>query len=572
MRKKYNWTLLLTVMLAVSCSDFLDRAPGDNMTEEELFSKIETAEAFLDNAYTYLPDYQYNTEDLGGRYKLGDATDEGGFQQASGYTQCPFDINLGSWNPEVMPMQRNWSDYYGCIRRCNMFIKNYDLIPEEMTTGAATNRKERLLGEAYGLRGYYYFLLFKQWGGVPLVTSVLDPGDEAQLSGIVRASAEETLQRVLDDMDEAIKHLPAKHNDANFGRFTSLVATVVKSQVKLYWASPYWNRDNDMDRWSEAVDACREAYNMALQNGHTLALNYSDLFNQPGIQNEVIWTKNSPFYYECYWWDWYGMPLGYNGWNVDGPLQEIVDEFEMKGTCEKPVLGYNADNTQIVNPEVADQYDPDNPYANREDRFYSCILYHGAELQGRPIDVSNDGQDNINIGAITRTNYFYNKYLDQNHNLSTNDQWTYRRFASIRTAELYLNYAEALNELDGPTNAVYTLVNDIRRRAKQPDLPAGLSQEQMRERIRHERRIELAFENHRFWDVRRWMIAEDVDAGPVHRVEIVAERDEEGNIVRNHYTYPVFQNRVFDPSRHYLFPIPQSEIDKNNALEQNPGW
>ena len=563
MKGIYKLAIILpAVVSAVSCSDFLDRAPGDNMTEQELFSKIETAEAFLDNVYTYLPDFQYNTEDLSGRYKLGDATDEGGFQQASGYTQCPFDINLGSWNSETMPMQRNWSDYYGCIRRCNMLIKNYDLIPEEMTTGAATNRKERILGEAYGLRGYYYFLLFKQWGGVPIITSVLDPGDESQLSGIKRASAEETLQRVLDDMDEAIKHLPAKHNDANFGRFTSLVATVVKSQVKLYWASRYWNRDNDMDRWSDAVDACREAYNMALQNGHVLALTYSSLFNESGIQNEVIWTKNSPYYYECYWWDWYAMPLGYGAYNVDGPLQELVDDFEMKESGEIPVLGYTSDNQPILNEKAYD-YDPAHPWEGREDRFYSCILYHGAMLQDRPIDISLSGKDNINIGSIIRTNYFTNKYLDQDHNLVTNQTWTYRRFASIRTAELYLNLAEALNELDGPTSAVYQLVNDIRSRAGQPALPAGLTQDQMRERIYHERRIELCFENHRFWDVRRWMIAEDVDNGPVHRVMV----DDDGNI-----TYPVFQNRVFDPSKHYLFPIPQSEIDKNNALEQNPGW
>lgn len=563
MKRTYHiLSVVSAALLIMSCSDFLDRAPGDNMTEEELFSKIETAEDYLNNAYTYLPDFQYNTETLGGRYKLGDATDEGGFQQASGYAQSPFDINLGSWNPESMPMQRNWADYYGVIRRCNMLIKNYDLIPEEMTTGAATNRKERLLGEAYGLRGYFYFLLFKQWGGVPLINSVLDPGDESQLEGITRASAEATLQQVLSDMDEAIKHLPVKHDDANYGRFTSLIATVVKSQVKLYWASPYWNRNNDLSRWEEAVEAAREAYNMALQNGHTLAEEYRLLFNETGIQNEVIWTKNSPFHYECYWWDWYAMPLGYNGWNVDGPLQEMVDAFEMKESGEVPVLGYTADNQPILNEKAYD-YDPAHPWTGRDDRFYSCILYHGAELQGRPIDISNGGLDDINIGSIVRTRYFYNKYLDQNHNLTTNDTWTYRRFAIIRTAELYLNYAEALNEVDGPTSAVYTLVNDIRLRANQPALPSGLTKDQMREKIRHERRVELCFENHRFWDVRRWMIAEDVDSGPVHRVEVAAD----GTI-----SYPVFQTRVFNPEKHYLFPIPQSEIDKNNAIEQNPGW
>lgn len=552
--------LFFSLLLTTSCVDFLDRAPGDNMTEEELFSKIETAERYLNNAYTYLPDFQCNTEDLSGRYKLGGATDEIGFQQASGYPASPFDINTGSWNPSQMPLERNWKDFYSCIRRCNMFIRNYDMIPEDLSTGGASNRRERLLGEAYGLRGYYFFLLFKQWGGVPIITEVLDPGQIESLKGIKRASAEETLQQVLNDMDKAIEYLPIKHDDSNFGRFTSLVATVVKSQVKLYWASKYWNRDNDLSRWNEAADAANEALKMALKNGHILSLSYSSLFNKPGIEAEVIWTKNSE-HYECFWWDMYAMPLGYNAFNVDGPLQEIVDDFEMKATGKVPVLGYTEDNKQII--DKTSGYDPSHPWNGRDDRFYSCILYHGAALQGRNIDISTYGKDNINIGSIIRTNYFTNKYLDQNHNLITHASWTYRRFAIMRTAELYLNYAEALNEVEGPTGRVYELVNTIRTRANCIPLPAGLTQGEMRERIRHERRTELAFENHRFWDVRRWMIAENVDNKKVHRVMV----DEEGNI-----TYPVFQNRVFNPDKHYLFPIPQSEIDKNRALEQNPGW
>lgn len=557
----YWCTVVVLFATIPSCKDFLDRAPGDSMTPEELFSKIETAEQYLNNAYVYLPDFQYNTEDLTGRYKLGGATDEIGFQQASGYQLSPFDINTGSWNPQQFPMMRNWQDYYGCIRRCNMFLKYYDLIPEDMSAGGATNRRERLLGEAYGLRGYYYFLLFRHWGGVPIITEVLDPGDIETMKGIRRATAEQTVQHIIDDMDEAIKHLPAKHDDANYGRFTSLVATVVKSQVKLYWASKYWNREDDPERWEDAAEAAREALKMAEDNGHILAPQYKSLFNETGIKSEVIWTKNSE-HYECYWWDVYAMPLGYNAYNVDGPLQEIVDEFEMKESNEVPVLGYNDDNTQIVNPKATD-YDPLHPWEGREDRFYSCILYHGAMLQGRQIDIAEGGKDNINIGSITRTNYFTNKYLDQNHNLVTHASWTYRRFAIMRTAELYLNYAEALNEAEGPTAKVHALVNEIRKRAGQKDLPGGLTKDEMRERIRHERKVELVFENHRFWDVRRWMIAEDVDNGRVHSVQV----DKNGNI-----TYPVFQNRVFKPEKHYLFPIPQTEIDKNRSLEQNPGW
>ena len=564
MRKTLKMTaaLLGAIAAMTSCKDYLDRAPGDNLTEEEMFSKIETAEQYLDNAYIYIPDFQYNTEDLTGRYKLGGATDEIGFQQGSGYPASPFDINLGNWNPNRMPMERNWKDYYECIRRCNMFIHDYDLIPEDMSAGGDSNRKTRLLGEAYGLRGYFYFLLFKQWGGVPIITEVLDPGNVESIKGIKRASAEETLQQVLDDMDEAIKYLPIKHDDANFGRFTSLVATVIKSQVKLYWASPFWNPDNDMDRWEDAADYCRIALKMAEEEGgHVLSLKYSDLFNKASLEKEVIWTKNSE-HYECYWWDIYAMPLGYGAFNVDGPIQEMVDDFEMQVSGEVPVLGYTSDNKQILNP-LATDYDPAHPWDGREERFYSCILYNGAMLQGRPIDISETGTDNINIGSIIRTNYFTNKYLDQNHNLVTNATWTYRRFAIMRTAELYLNYAEALNEVEGATPRVRELVNVIRRRANVKELPTGLTQEEMREKIRHERRIELCFENHRFWDVRRWKIAETVDNATVHRVTVAAD----GTI-----SYPVFQNRVFEAPKHYLFPIPQSEIDKNRLLEQNPGW
>ena len=561
--KRTYIALMAILACTVSCKDFLERAPGDNLTKEELFSNIETAEKYLNNAYIFLPDYQYPTEDLTGRYKLGDCTDEGGFQQGYDYQACPFDINIGSWSPNRMPMERNWSDYYGCIRRCNKFIENYDLVPEEISNGAPTTRRTRMLGEAYALRGYYYFLLFKQWGGVPLITTVLDPGNVESTKGIRRATAEETLEQVMDDMEEAKRYLPEKLKDGEFGRFTRLIATIVESQVKLYWASKFWNPDNDMDRWDEAADYCRIAYNMALEEGHKLSLSYADLFNKvtSAQEPEVIWVKNSE-HMECHWWDVYAMPLGYGAFNVDGPLQEFVDSFEMQASGEIPVLGYTDDNKQIINPMATD-YDPLHPWDGREERFYCVILTQGMMLQGRAIDVSENGVDNLNYGPVTRTNYFNKKYVELNHNLYTDAGETYRRFAIMRTAELYLNYAEALNECEGPTPRVYELVNSIRRRAKVKELPEGLNQDQMRERIRHERKIELCFENHRFWDVRRWKIAETVDAGKVHKVNI----DAAGNI-----TYPVFQNRVFDPAKSYLFPIPQGEIDKNRLLEQNPGW
>lgn len=554
--------ILPLLFIVVSCTDFLERAPGDNLTEEELFSNIETAEKYLNNAYIWLPDYQYPTEDFVGRYKLGDATDEGGFQQGYDYQACPFDINLGSWNPNRMPMERNWSDYYGVIRRCNKVIANYGLIPEEISGGTPTNRRERILGEAYALRGFYYFMLFKQWGGVPIILNALDPGDVSSTQGIKRATAEETLDQVLSDLEEAKTHLPVEHKDGDFGRMNGLICTILESQVKLYWASEFWNPEHDMDRWDDAVEYTNKAFNMALECGHALAQDYSNLFITGWeSQSEVIWVKNSNKW-ECHWWDVYAMPLGYGAFNVDGPLQEFVDCFEMKESGEIPVLGYTADNRQIVNPKAYD-YDPLHPWDGREDRFYDVILTHGMQHQGRAIDISETGKDNLQYGPCIRTNYFNRKYVELNHNLYTDAGETYRRFAIMRMAELYLNYAEALNETEGPTGRCIELVNTIRRRANVKEIPSGLSKDEMTERIRHERKIELCFENHRFWDVRRWKIAEVVDKGTFHKVYI----DADGNI-----SYPVFQNRVFEAPTHYLWPIPQGEIDKNRLIEQNPGW
>lgn len=541
-----------------SCDDFLDRDPSDRITEEEVFQKIQTAEEYLNNAYTFLPDFQTCTEDLGGRYKLGGGTDEIGYQQTAGVTQTPYDFNNGNWNAAQFPMQRSWTDFYACIRRANVFMSNYDLIPDEVSTGGTSNRKQRLLGEAYGLRAFYYFQLFTMWGGVPIVDKPIDLGETTGTT-LTRASASEIVDFILQDLETAASMLPANHDESQLGRFTQTIAKALASRLTLYYASQYWNPENDITKWQTAASTAKAAIDYAEQNGYRLADNYADIFSAT-VNPEVIWCKNSGGS-ECVWWNWYGFPLGYGGWYVDGPLQEMVDSYEMAATGEIPVLGYDENDNQIIN--LKSGYDPVHPFEGRDSRFYVSILYHGAQWQGRAVDVSPTGLDNINIGGVPRVNYFTRKYLWEQHNLTTGSGNSYRRFAIIRLAELYLNYAEALNEAEGPTAEVYNAVNKIRRRAQLLDLPANLTKDEMRNKIRQERRVELAFENHRFWDVRRWKIAEIVDNKKVHKITVNADGT---------YSYPVFQNRVFDKAKHYLFPIPQSEIDKNRNLVQNPGW
>lgn len=562
--KKYATAALLLIWLCVSCKkDFLERAPSDFISGEEVFSNIDNATAFLNNAYNELPDFQRTTEDGGGRYHLGGGTDEMGYQQSAFVTQTPYDFNLGNWNSVSFPQQRLWKAYYATIRRLNMFLENYDLIPEEVSSGAS-DRKKRLKGEAYGLRAFYYFELLKMWGGVPVIEHTLDPSSGENIH-LARNTPDEVVDLIKRDIVKAKEFLLPKFNDSEYGRVTGTIVRALLSRVTLFYASPLLNPGNDQNRWKEASAASKEALDYALANGYTLSKGEKN--NVPAYERifleldnpEVIWARNTPNNNESVWWNYYAFPLGNGGWYVQGPLQEMVDAYEMKNG-QQPVLGYNADNTQIVNP--ASGYDPQHPYVDRDPRFYQSILYSGADWQGRTIDIRPGGGDNNTFG-IPRVNYFCRKYSFEGHNLYTNSGNTYRRFALFRLAELYLNYAEAENEVNGSAGAPFNAVHEIRNRVGMPDVPIGLSKEDMRERIRHERRIELAFEDHRFWDVRRWKIAEVVDNRTVHKVMI-----DENNV----FTYPVFQNRVFDKKKHYLFPIPQTELDKNPNMEQNPGW
>lgn len=559
-------SLLLALALSSCKKDFLERAPSDFISEKEVFTNIDNAEAFLNNAYNDLPDFQVWTEDGGGLYNTGDGTDEMGFQQSSFVTQTPFDFNTGNWNPVSFPMQHLWEDYYSAIRRINTFLNNYDMIPEEVTGGGvASERKKRLKGEAYGLRAMYYFQLFKMWGGVPILDHAVDPYSKETLPN--RSSAEEMVNFIKSDINLALQNLSVRYDAGLYGRITSTACKALLSRVTLYYASPLWNPSHEAARWQEAAKAAKDALDYAITAGHYLSTGtvngqqgYERVFlelNNP----EVIWSKQNAGDNQSFWWDYYMMPLSSGAFNVQGPIQEMVDAYEMING-QMPVLGYDASGEQIINP--ASGYDPAHPYANRDPRFYQSIIHPEGTWQGRTIDIKPGGADQVNIGGILRTNYWCRKGTLESHNLFAGSGDALRRYAIFRLGELYLNYAEAQNEvLPAPDQEVYKQVNIIRERAGMPDLPAGLSRDEMRKRIQHERKVELAFEDHRFWDLRRWRLSEVVDNGPVHYVQ----EDASGK-----FSYPVFQHRVFDKTKHYLFPIPQSEIDKNRELEQNPGW
>lgn len=539
--------LLLVTGLAACSKNYLDRKPSDLITEDEVFRNIENAEKFVNVIYQSLP----NIYKPASAWVLSSATDE--TNQASDNSASYPDagnFNTGSMSPSNFPMQSQWNEYFGKIRSCNLFLANYDKVPQDPTY---PERRSRLRGEVLLLRAYYYFQLVVRWGDVPLLSEVQNPFDDPDAIYYKRSKIAEVVQAILKDLDEAQGLLPVTYTARpnNWGRASKMIALALKGRVLLYNASPLFNTANDPARWQAAAEACKAALDTALTNGYTLNNNYGEIFTQY-FNKEVIWSRPAPGAFGDGGIDREMNPRGANGYGNVNPLQELVNDYEMKST-----------GLPVTDPSSG--FNPQRPFDGRDPRFYATILYPGCIWKGRALDPN--GADAPRSGQIS-TNYWPRKYLLESVNLFAGTGASDRKWVLIRTAELFLNYAEAENEVRGPGAAVNNAVNAVRSRAGMPDY-TGTTKEATREKIRRERRIELALEDHRFWDVRRWKIAEDVDNKDVHGVTVTGS----GNVV---YTYPVLEKRIFDPRRNYWLPVPQSEIDKvsgrNPEFTQTPGW
>ncbi|MEC5143475.1 RagB/SusD family nutrient uptake outer membrane protein [Chitinophaga sp. 180180018-2] len=538
----------VVMLCATACSkNYLDRRPSDLITEKEVFSNIENAEGFVNVIYMSLPNMFKPNSGWG----TGSATDETNqsIDNSASYPDAG-NFNTGSMSPSNFPMSDLWNSYYGKIRACNKFLANYDLVPVDPNY---PERRGRLKGEVLLLRGYYYFELMRMWGGLPLLLTEKSPFDDPASIYYKRNSIDEVTASILKDLQEASMLLPVTYADrpSNWGRASKMIAMALEGRVRLFYASPLFNPANDATRWQQAAVACRAALDTAITNGYTLNDSYSDIFTQY-FNKEVIWSRPAPGAFGDGGIDREMNPRSANGYGNVTPLQELVDDYEMKAT-----------GLPITDPNSG--YIAQRPYDGRDPRFYATILYPGCTWKGKVLDPN--GADAPRSGQIS-TNYWPRKYLLPSVDLFSGSGGSDRKWVLIRTAELYLNYAEAQNEATGPQADVYNALNAVRARAGMPAYSGG-DKTSLRAKIRHERRIELALEDHRFWDVRRWKIAEIVDNKAVHGVAVSGS----GNIT---YTYPVIETRVFDAKKNYWLPIPQSEIDKvsgnNPGFTQNPGW
>lgn len=570
------------VFFTISCNkDPLDITPDGRITLDAVFQNEKHTEAYLNTVYSSIPSYFW-------RYHffafLAGATDEAqdadvGNEGSNMTAQWITGSLTPSYNPLAQAGQGNGTDHYPTfwrgIRNANVFLTNID----KATVSSASN-KSRLKAEAQVLRAFFYLELIKQFGPMPIVDKPFD--NAFDYTSLTRPAFQANVNFIVKDCDDAIANpdLPMRIVvEAERGRFTKAVAYAIKSQALLYNASPLWNTGNDVGKWKSAADASKSALNALTSGGqYALASDYGDYFlNQTDINNsprdkETIYER--PEGPDGTFSIINSIPSKPGNFKIGStPSQELVDSYDMMGTGEPAITGYtDADHLQpIINPLSG--YKESEPYAGRDPRFYATVWFNGAQYDNiggiiHTIETFVGGKDQLlksppNRGN-THTGYYLRKFIDPK---LQSGQATNARWKKYRLAEIYLNYAEAENEASGPTLDVYNAINIIRNRAKMPSLPLGLSKDQMRERIRRERRVELAIEEHRFWDVRRWKILDKTDK-LVTGMEIVK------NGADLTYKRFVAERRSAWQDKYNIFPIPivDASIVPDFANNQNPGW
>lgn len=452
-----------------------------------------------------------------------------------------------------------WGRSYRGIRDCNFAITNID----KVTMSDA--HKNRLQGELKFIRAYRYHDLIRNYGGIILmgdkVTNLSDNMQDESL--FTRASIKESIDYAVAQLDEAAALLPVNNDNTwALGRATKGAALALKARLLLYAASPLYAAGT----WQAAVTAAQAVIGLNKYGIYTGGYGNMFLIND---NNEVIferlYTKNANHTHL----EIANGPNGYGGWGGNLPLQNLVDDYEMDNG--KPIT------------DPTSGYDPQKPFAGRDKRFYETVLYNGANYRERTIETfipgGKDSRDGRDFWNSSKTGYYLKKFMNDAYPLQS--PWGnagFQPWIYIRYAEVLLNFAEAANEAYGPDVvpggsmlSARTAVNLVRQRpgVDMPALAAGMSQIQMREAIRRERRVELAFEEHRFYDVRRWKIAEVTENVPAIGMEALKTAS---TITYDTILALTNPGRKFDV-KHYWLPIPRAEIQaSNNKIEQNSGY
>jgi hypothetical protein len=601
-----TFALALTCALLVAGCDSLDLQPPDELGSEQVWQDAGLTEAYLNDVYSGIG-WGYGDPMIAG---LADEA-----KNTHGHDDAPLRLSnmtptdRGLWDRtwEEVITQYHWGEVYGRIRDLNIFLTNV-----ESSEALPPDARQTMLGEAHFLRAFYYHNLMRLHGGVPLVEGTFELSGDLEQFQVPRGTFEETINFIVSDLDAAASGLSSTARRR--GAPTEGAAMALKCRVLLYAASDLYHDGpfsaaevayqggDQTARWRAAKDACQAVMDLgySLEPANTPEA-YHELFTK-GNPGGTIWARyfaesGGEAHNQSLWVS----PNGYSSWSGDTPTQEHVDAYEMADGSEFAWEG--GDPVSATEP-----IDVENPYEDRDPRFYANVHFNGADWRPRPsglADIDPMGviqtgwyehpdrggnaseagvQGDLRPGLDTRegpvqvwngtkTGYNLRKFVDRD--IEPNNAQAYNPWVFLRYAEVLLNYAEASAELGEDMDAKMAL-DQVRARVGMPAVPIdGGPGRTLMDRIRQEREVELAFEEHRYFDVRRWMIAPDVYT-PAHGIRIVGELDPNGEtLVDQTYNFLYNVQQVDERQwndKAYFVPITQEEMDRNPNLVQNPGY
>ncbi|WP_224996266.1 RagB/SusD family nutrient uptake outer membrane protein [Cesiribacter sp. SM1] len=537
---RYKASLLtMLVLLFTACKD-LDLAPENTFTDLNYWSSEARAQAVLNTAYSQMFSSSY--------FFLNEALSDNAVN-GRGDAAGAASISSGAYDASLARLNEEWDTRYGGIKTTNILIENIDRV-----TDMSEEERNMMKAEARFIRAFQHFQLMTWFGDIPLLDH--DPTiEEAQT--IERTPRAEVLAFILNELDEVAAILPANTElaDAEQGKITSGAAIALKARVLLYEG-----------RWADVVTETAKLINSTEYGSYSLFPSYEGLFLPENEYNEEVILSLQYVPIDRTWSEFFDMaPLSAGArLNNLAPTQELVDSYLML-------------NGEPIDA-AASGYDEGNPYVNRDPRLTNTIVYHNYQWENpdgsihtiyiEPGTDPDEALDEYETGSSkTTTGYYTRKYFDPDH---TAGLASGLNLILIRYADVLLMYAEAKMELGEFNEEVWNqTIRPLRERAGFTDEAAlaydpSLTGEALRQTIRNERRVELAMEGLRIFDIRRWQIAEDVLNGWAHGAQFEPSSPDNG--------YIRAQSRTFDPGKHYLWPIPRDERLQNSNLSQNPGW
>lgn len=607
MKSKFKIKLFAIIVILISlgsCKKFLDQVPDDTLSIDDIFNSKEYVDEYLAQIYANLPNTlteRFAVNGWGGGYSgpWTSAADEADYT----YNNYSNQMNLSTWSSSDGAVSTLWNNWYKSIRNASDFIDKIDGANSSEITDAT---KRVYKAEARALRAMYYFWLVRLYGPVPLITTAI-PADAALVDVLkARTPMDSCIDFISTQLDTAYTDLRTTPLNNEWGRITKGVVKAYKAEALLLNASPLFNGNADMatlknldgtqlinqtydpNKWKDAADAAKafidefvpsvyDLYTESASDSFTAAYlacrdvmmnswNKEWIYARPN-SGTLLAYDNTPFHS--------GYTDNTHGAGFHGATQKIVDAYFMKNG-----LSITNSNSGYVSTGFSDFQAPFdvksrntyNQWVNREPRFYVGITYNSSywlyqnnndnEVVTTLATNGNSGRSQ-STSDVSKTGYIVRK------NTANTASDADRGALLIRLAQIYLDYVESLNEYDPGNADILKYLNLIRVRAGIPaygsvSIPVPTSQSAMRDAIRHERQVELAFESVRYFDCHRWKISFQTDNGPFYGMNMYGG----GN---DFYTPTVFETRVFK-QRDYLWPIPNNEVLINNLLVQNPGW